>query len=63
MTNAVKSLPELSTLAANLDGTSLATEFTDPSFVGTVFMPTDTAMAKLSAQVRPRRALDRACLL
>jgi uncharacterized surface protein with fasciclin (FAS1) repeats len=55
VTAAVKALPELSTLAAKLDGTAFASDLSDPAFVGTVFLPTDAAMAKLSAQVRPRR--------
>jgi hypothetical protein len=52
VTDAVQKLPELSMLAANLEGTSLATDLGDASFVGTVFVPTNTALKAISDKVR-----------
>ncbi len=52
VTDAVKQLPELSTLKANLDATPLSAELSSPAFVGTVFLPTNAAMAAISEKVR-----------
>jgi hypothetical protein len=49
---AVAALPELSTLNGNLQGTSLTQQFSDPSFVATVFLPANDALDSLSSQAR-----------
>eukprot|EP00877_Chromochloris_zofingiensis_P011043 jgi/Chrzof1/6192/Cz17g15010.t1 len=47
---AVKSLPELSQLAAALDGLPLAAKLDSPSFIGTIFAPTDDALNSIASQ-------------
>jgi len=54
VTDAVKRLPELSTLNANLDKTTLAQELASTSFIGTVFLPTNDALANMADKVRGR---------
>ncbi|GBF95539.1 hypothetical protein Rsub_08520 [Raphidocelis subcapitata] len=51
VTDAVKQLPELSMLSSNLEGTTLANQLSDAAFVGTVFVPTNTALKTLSDQI------------
>ena len=68
VTQAAKSIPELSVLATNLERTTaLTTTFSDLAFVGTVFVPTNDALAALSDQVRaaqrPRPATPRAVVM
>ena len=49
---AIQARPELSTLAAFTNGSALADQLADPRFVGTVFLPTNDALAALTSKVR-----------
>lgn len=51
VTAAVRALPELSTLSDNLAATDLAAAFSDPNYVGTVFLPPNSALSAVAAKV------------